>query len=257
MRLPEALSESSGVAVSLRHPGLYWTHGDGGSDLFAVDRQGTVLARFPVSPLTRDWEDLALSSCHDGGSCLYLADLGDNYEERPFARILRVAEPDPAASGASLHADVFPVRFPDGARDVEALLVLPGERVLVVTKGRNDPVTVYRYPGPLRADTVGLEEIQRLSDDPPVLPREVTGGSVAPGGGLAALRTYESLQFYDVRSDTLVPVRGGLVNLRPLGEAQGEGVGIGPGGEVVLTSEGGPLGGPGSMSMVRCRLEGL
>lgn len=256
IRFPEPLRESSGVAVSLRHPGVLWTHGDAGSDLFAVDDSGLVLAHYPIAPRTRDWEDVALSTCGDGGSCLYLADLGDNYEERPFARILRVAEPDPA-SPSTLHPDVFPVRFPDGPRDAEALLVLPGERVLVVTKGRNDPATVYRYPGTLRPDTVVLEEVQRLSEGARFLPRQVTGGSVAPGGGLAALRTYESLQFYDVRSDTLVPAEGGLVNLRTLDEAQGEGVGIGPDGRVVLTSEGGPLGGPGSMSILRCKLGGL
>jgi len=247
--------ESSGVAVSLRHPGLYWTHDDGASDLFAVDRQGAVQARFPVRPTTRDWEDLALSGCGGRGSCLYLADLGDNAEERPFGRILRVAEPDPSESGAPLRADVFPVRYPDGPRDAEALLVLPGERVLVVTKGRNHPVTTYRYPGPLRPDTVVLEEVQRLSGEPPSLPRQVTGGATDPGGGLAVLRTYESLRFYEVRSDTLVPMRGGMVNLRPLAEAQGEGVGIGRDGEVVLSSEGGPLGGAASMAWVRCRLE--
>ncbi len=243
--------------MSLRHPGVLWTHADGaGSDLFAVDAAGQVIARFPIQPGTRDWEDVALSTCGDGGSCLYLADTGDNYEERPFARILRTAEPDPV-SPSTLRTDVFPVRFPDGPRDAEALLVLPGERVLVVTKGRNDPVTVYRYPGVLRPDTVVLEEIQRLSDGARFLPRQVTGGSVAPGGELAAIRTYESLQFYHVRSDTLVPVDGGLVNLRTLNEAQGEGVGIGLDGRVFLTSEGGPLGGPGSMSILRCKLDGL
>lgn len=243
--------------VSLRHPGVYWTHGDGRSDLFAVDGAGALVARFPVAPPTRDWEDVALSTCGGGGSCLYLGDLGDNYEERPFGRILRVAEPDPTSGGVPLRADVFPVRFPDGARDVEALVVLPGEQVLLVTKGRNDPVTVYRYPGPLRPDTVVLEEVQRLGDGPPLLSRQLTGGSASPQGDLVALRTYESLRFYDIQADTLVPVRGGLVNLRPLSEAQGEGVGIGPDGEVVLTSEGGPLGGPGSMRKVRCRLAGL
>ena len=259
IRFPDPLSESSGVAVSLRHPGVFWTHGDGASsELFAVDDSGRVLARFPVRPRTRDWEDVALAGCGDGGSCLYLADTGDNYEERPLVRILRVAEPDPASGAtATLDADAFPVRYPDGPRDVEALLVLPGERVLVVTKGRNDPVTVYRYPGTLRPDTVVLEEVQRLTDDARILPRQVTGGSVSPDGTLAALRTYESLQFYHVRADTLVPVDGGLVNLRTLNEAQGEGVGIGLNGQVVLTSEGGPLGGPGSMATLRCKLDGL
>jgi hypothetical protein len=214
------------------------------------------VARFPVYPILRDWEDVAVAGCPQAGSCLYLADLGDNYEERPFAHILRVPEPDPARPD-TLHPEVFPVRLPQGARDIEALLVLPGERVLAVTKGRNHAVTIYRYPGALRPDTVTLEEVQRLSDGPRILPRQVTGGAVSPRGGLVALRTYESVQFYRVAADTLVPVDGGLVNLRPIREPQGEGVGIGPEGLVVLASEGGPAGAAGSLSFMRCRIEGL
>ena len=47
------------------------------------------------------------------------------------------------------------------------------------------------------------------------------------------------------------------MNLRTLQEAQGEGVGIGLDGQVVLTSEGGPVGGPGGMTFLRCDLPGL
>jgi len=256
VRLADPLREASGVAVSLRHPGIYWTHNDAGSVLFAVDGDGAEVGRFPVRPRLRDWEDMAVAGCSHGGSCLYLADLGDNYEERSLGFILRVPEPEPAASD-TLRPEVFPVRLPDGARDIEALLVLPGERVLAVTKGRNHPVTVYRYPGALRPDTVTLEEVQRLSEGPRILPRQVTGGAVSPRGGVVALRTYEALQFFRVASDTLVPIEGGLVNLRPLLEAQGEGVGIGLEGAVVLASEGGPAGAPGSFSFLRCKLEGL
>jgi hypothetical protein len=250
------LQEASGVAASLRHDGVYWVNNDGRSELFAVGADGTMLGRFPLDVRLRDWEDLAVAACGAGGSCLYLGDLGDNYEERSFARILRVPEPDPE-SGRELHPEVFPVRLPDGPRDIEAMLVLPGERVLVVTKGRNHSVTVYRYPGTLRADTVTMVEVQRLSDGARIFPRQVTGGGVSPRGGLVALRTYESLQFYRVASDTLVPVEGGLVNLRPLREPQGEAVGLGLGGTVVLASEGGPAGSPGSLSFMRCQVDGL
>lgn len=197
-----------------------------------------------------------MAGCALGGSCLYLADLGDNYEERTFGRILRVPEPDPTAPD-TLRPEIFPVRLPQGARDIEALLVLPGERLLAVTKGRNHAITVYRYPGVLRPDTVTLEEVQRLSDGPRILPRQVTGGAVSPSGGVVALRTYESLQFYRVVADTLVPVEGGLVNLRPLREPQGEGVGMGLDGSVVLASEGGPAGAAGSFSFMRCQVEGM
>ncbi len=254
--LPDEVRESSGVAVSLRHPGLFWTHGDAGRILLGVARDGTQVARFRMDTRLRDWEDIALSTCGDGGSCLYLADMGDNYEERPYGVIHRLPEPDPDAS-VDLTTERFPVRLPDGPRDVETLLVLPGERVLVVTKGRNHPVTVYRYPGSLRPDTVTLEEVQRLTDGPRFLPRQVTGGAVSPRGGAVALRTYESVQFYTVQGDTLAAMDGGLVNLRPLREAQGEGLGLGLDGLVALTSEAGPAGGSGSVALLRCRLEGL
>jgi len=259
---PDELRESSGVAVSLRHPGTFWTHNDTGSVLYAVNSEGSITARFPLADRLRDWEDIAVSTCPQDGSCLYLADLGDNYEERPagLIQLRRVPEPDPTGSGAEVDVDgrlpteSFPIRLPNGPRDIEALLVLPGERVYVVSKGRNHPVTVYRYPPPLRADTVTLEEVQQLTSRARILPRQVTGGAVDPRGAVLALRTYESLQFYRMDSDTLVAIDGALVNLRTLQEGQGEAVGIGLDGLVALTSEGGPMGGPGSMTLMRCGL---
>jgi hypothetical protein len=256
VRLPDELSESSGVAVSLDHPGVFWTHNDHGDMLYAVDRNGAIVGRFHLDRSLRDWEDLAIAQCPDGGSCLYLEDMGDNYEERHDIHLLRVREPDPSTGGGELKPDVFPVKLPDGPRDTEALLVLPGERVFAVTKGRNDPVTLYRYPGHLRPDTVTLEEVQRLSEGPRILPRQVTGGSVSPDGKVIAVRTYEAIHFYRMDADTLVPLAHGVVNLRPLHEAQGEGVGIGLDGLVALTSEGGPTGGPAGLALLHCRLPG-
>jgi hypothetical protein len=241
--------------VSLRHPGVFWTHGDDERILHAVGPEGESLARQPLSVQPTDWEDIALASCGEAEFCLYLADTGDNAEARELVRILRVAEPEPTGSD-TLILEAFPVRFPDGPRDVEALLVLPGERIILVTKGRNHPPTVYRYPGPLRPDTVVLETVQQLGEAPRLLPRQITGGAVAPGGRIVALRTYESLQFYRLPADTLEELADGLVNLRSLGEAQGEGVGIGLDGLVALTSEGGPPRGPGSFVLLKCALPG-
>lgn len=166
-----------------------------------------------------------------------------------------MAEPETNDS-SPLAADVFPVRLPDGPRDTEAIFVLPGEVPYLVTKGANHPITVYRYPTPLRSDTVTLEEVQRLSAGPVQLLNRVTGASASPDGSWVAVRTYQALHFYRVEGDTLASVAGGLVNLRTLEEIQGEAVGLGPDGLVVLTSEGGPLGGPPSMRFLRCALDG-
>lgn len=261
--LPRRLAETSGVAVSRTQPGVLWTHNDDGSLLVAIDARGHVLGQWNVRPELGDWEDIELAACGPDRSCLYLADTGDNEERRAngSARILRVTEPAVHAAGGerTLDAEVFPLRLPEGPRDIEALFVLPGERAYLVTKGRRAPVTVYRYPAPLRSDTVTLEEVQRLGDGPEPLLSQVTGASASAqssaDGTLVAIRTYQSLQFYRAapRADTLVAVPDGFVSLRTLEEIQGEGVGLGPDGLVVLTSEGGPFGGPPSLRLLRCR----
>ena len=253
--ISRALGETSGIAIGRVDPDVLWTHNDGNSDLYTLDRAGAVTGRIAVSPRLRDWEDIEISACASG-SCLYFSDTGDNRERRPAGQsgIFRVAEP--RSNQESVDPDAFPIRFPDGPRDVEALYVLPGEVPHLVTKGASHAITVYRYPPPLRPDTVTLVEVQRLSDGPVGLLDRVTGASASPDGRTVGVRTYQSLRFYRVEGDTLVAVDGGVVNLRTLQEIQGEGVGIGPDGLVALTSEGGPLGGPPSLRLMRCRLGG-
>ena len=262
--LPEELEETSGVTVSLSQPDVLWTHNDDGSVLTAMNSVGEIISRIRIRPSLTDWEDIATSSCAGGKSCLYLADTGDNLERRSAGEvsIRRLEEPDLDSPNfrATLNqqipefdTDVFPVRLPDGPRDIEALLVLPGEDIYVSTKGRNGPVAVYRYPPPLRPDTVTLELVQELSPGARVIPRQVTGGSVSPEGDILALRTYESLQFFEFVADTLVPIKDGHIDLRPLLEAQGEGIAIGPGGLLVLTSE--AVGeNPPQMNLMHCNL---
>jgi hypothetical protein len=255
--LPTDLVETSGVAVSRTQPGLLWTHNDDGSVLYAVDTLGALRASYVVRPRLRDWEDIAIASCESHGTCLYFADTGDNQEQRRpgAARLARVAEPElgpDATDPSELTAGVFPLRFPDGPRDVEALYVLPDERPFLVTKGRNHPVTVYAYPPPLRADTVTLREVQRLGSGPASLPDRVTGASASADGDVVVLRTYQAMEWFEVRGDSLVARDDGRVNLRPLRESQGEGVALGAGGLVVLTSEAGFFSRRGGMNRLRC-----
>jgi len=249
--------ETSGAAVSRRDPGFFWTHNDGGSSLYALDASGRVVSEHSLPIHLRDWEDIEVADC-GASSCLYLADTGDNQERREAGsiRIVRIAEPEPGGPDSAVEPEVFPLRLPDGPRNIEALFVLPGERVYLVTKGRRHPVTVYRYPPPLRADTVTVVEVQRLGSGPMPLLSQVTGAATSADGSVVAVRTYQTLEFFRVAADTLARRPNGLVNLRTLEEIQGEAVALGPDGLVVLTSEGGPFGGPASMRLLRCDLGG-
>ena len=82
------LPEASGVAVSRRSPGVLWAINDSGQPvLFALDSSGTVKGKVRVAGASvDDWEDIAVGPC-PGGSCLYVADIGDNHARRSHVTI--------------------------------------------------------------------------------------------------------------------------------------------------------------------------
>ena len=266
----DELDESSGAAWSGRRADVFWTVNDGDQGvLFAVDTLGRTVGAWETrGRRIRDVEALASGPCPDG-PCLYMADTGDNGEERDQVSIHRLPEPilrgTPDAASAPAGPDgrrgavertAFPIRFPDGPTDVEALFVLPGERVFLVSKGRTRPVRLYRYPGPLRPDTVvTLEALAPLGDRAPGFTGRVTGASAVPGSAdLALVRTYESMELYRVTDSGLESLPGGRLSLRSLLEPQGEAVAVREDGTVVLTSEEGPLSSGSEMRLLRCEL---
>ena len=121
--VPE-IPETSGLAVSRRHPGLLWSHNDSGSAavLFALDTAGTLRGRVPVSIRTRDWEDISAARC-PSGDCLYIADIGDNRRARQQVYIYRVREPAPGDK-ATAQPELFTATYPDGPQNAEAMFVI-------------------------------------------------------------------------------------------------------------------------------------
>jgi len=257
--LPRAIPEASGLGFSRRDSTLLWTHNDSGGApvVYGVDRSGQLLGEVRLTGVENtDWEDLEIAECDRGMSCIWIADTGDNLERRSDIALLRFREPDPATLGGGaieVAPDRFPIALPDGPRDIEAMHILPGEAVFVVTKGRNHPPTVYRYPLPLRSgERVVLEEVARLGDERASLTGRITASSASPDGRWIAVRSYDALSLYR-------PTDGGrlgravfTVPLLRLAEPQGEGVAIGNGGEVVLASEGGGPFRSSSLRFLRC-----
>lgn len=256
--LPRQFRETSGIDYSGRFPGMLWSHNDSGWDpiLHAITRQGMHDGSLRVEGVTgRDWEAMEIVPCQ-AGSCIWIADTGDNNENRSSIELVRVVEVEPGDDRV-VPGERFPVVLPDGPRDIEAMYILPGERIFLVTKGRNHPVSVYRYPLPLRrGESVTLEEVQRLSPDVPGVRDWVTGAAASDDGSVVVIRRYASLQFYVPDAQGVLEPTGESLNLRPLQEPQGEGVAIGSGGEVVLTSEGGPLRRAPVMNWLRCGVAG-
>jgi len=259
--LPDALREASGIAVSRSDPGVLWLHNDSDEEpiIYAADTAGALLATVRVAGATSaDWEDIAVGDC-PAGDCIYLAAIGDNYHERDDRGFYRFEEPDRDARRTAA-ADFFPFRYPDAPRDAEALFVMPGGEVFIISKGRDGPVAVYRYGVPDAPDSVRtLEPVQQLTTGIVQLPQMVTAAGATPDGAWIAVRTYSALHFYSMRDGHLAPALDSAgVDLRPLGEFQGEGADIRADGAVFLASEKGLDENPAPpLSILRCRLDRL
>lgn len=261
LTLPERVKEGSGVAFSRTLSGVLWTHNDSGNrpELFAMDSAAREVATFPVGVRMRDWEDMAVGPCAEG-SCVYLADIGDNGRgDEPLA--LMVA-PEPAAAGEQLGpVRTYTARFPDGrARDAEALFVLPGGEPYLITKGSRTTIDLFRWPTPLREGAPAtLVHVRRLAPSPSQPGDRVTGASASPDGRFVAVRTYSVLNVYRtadlVGNSTAPPAPLRHTDLISLGEPQGEGVALADDGTVALVSEAHGRRAPGTLSLLRCGLE--
>lgn len=197
------LAETSGLVASRQHPGILWSHNDSGNDpeLFAIDTAGVVRGRFILSGVrNRDWEDLALGPCPQG-TCLYLADTGDNGEDDRAVAVYRFPEPDPARPGMIHRVARVVLRYPDRPRDVEAIFVAPDSGVHLVSKGLRSPVAHYRIPAAAwrSRDTV-------LAEPRPITPgifrgTLITGAALAADGQTVAILTYRDIHRMRLQAD--------------------------------------------------------
>lgn len=202
------ITESSGLAVSRRHPGVLWTINDSGDEprLYAVGEDGTVRAVLTLGGVAAsDFEALAGGPAHS----LWAADIGDNDAERSAVAVHAVTEPETLRS-AVVVPQSYELRYPDGAHDAEALLVHPRTgRLSIVTKGLLGGA-FYLAPPQLRAD--GVNRLVRGPDAPAV----VTDGAWSPGGSRLALRGYGSARVLAAPGQ---PARTVDLPLQPQGES--------------------------------------
>jgi hypothetical protein len=248
------LPEASGLAMSRRVPGRLWAHNDSGEPiLYALDTKGVVTGRLQlIGAEVEDWEAVAVGPC-PAGACIHVADIGDNDAERTRVTVYRVIEPSGAA-GSALPSERFHATYPDGPHDAESLLISPDGRLHVVTKGDTGPVAIYRFPAELRPGaTVQLERVGHPRDSRQQAADRITDGAVSPDGAWVALRTNHALLLYDagewLAGSWPEPRR---VDLKSLGEPQGEGVAFGADGTIYVAGEGGGKSRPGTFGRLRC-----
>ncbi len=207
------LSETSGLAASRARAGAFWVHNDSGhaAELHLMSPEGARLASVTVEGASNvDWEDLAAFDL-DGKRYLLVADTGDNGGLRDALDLVVVEEPTVVTDGMRVTpAWTLRFRWPDGARDCEAVAVdaAAGE-VLLVSKKRVPP-ELFRVT--LRPARDGLQTARRVGRlrgiaqpsaaelrQNPVYGRyrsQVTAADLSPDGRTLAVLNYQAVYLY-------------------------------------------------------------
>lgn len=154
--LPETLNESSGIDIDPW--GNIWTHNDAGDEpiLYQINANGAFIRSLSISNATHiDWEDISIAP--DG--YMYIADLGNNNNDREDLRIYKVNLNSLQANQTSVDAEIIEISyvlqnaFPPPASqrhfDVEAI-AYRASFIYLFTKNRatpNDGLSrIYRVP---------------------------------------------------------------------------------------------------------------
>ncbi len=241
-----ALRESSGLVASRRNPGVLWTHNDAGDgpNLYCVTREAIRCGTWRVTNAeAQDWEDIATGPGPVAGErYLYIGDIGDNDDARAEVVVYRLVEPMASPTGAeptpTAPAEALRLRYDDGPRDAEALLVHPvSGDVFVVTKDRKD-AGVYKASS-------GATVLTRIADLSLGGDEVVTGADISPDGTRVALVTKaraHELRFQEPGSDFDGIWRQPLRPIEIPAREQGEAIAYRLDGRALLTtSEGSPM----------------
>lgn len=221
------IKESSGLTVSSEHKDLAYTINDAGNDPIVY---GIKISTGDVVGTTRvaggkikDTESIAI----DGDGTMWLADLGDNDEERDDVALYSFAEPGPGDH--SVTAKRYPVSYEDGPVDIEAFLVHPktGAKFLA-SKEKKKSGTLFSLP-----ETLSESSSNVATDLGKAAPEDVSDGTFNLDGSQALLRTRKSVHLFDPASWQ----ENGTVEVPEV--EQGESIAMEPGGtSFLIGSEG-------------------
>ncbi|MGW3949583.1 WD40 repeat domain-containing protein [Streptomyces sp. NPDC004752] len=186
------ITESSGLAASRLHPGIYWTHNDSddGPYLYAVDgATGKTVATVTLSGVgsPRDVEAISIGP----GNQIYVGDIGDNLDGSwPYVWIYRLPEPE-TLKDRTVRATQYVVKYADGARNAESLVVHPKTGRLYIIDKKEDGGHLYEGPAQLSASGTNVFK--------PVAPVDLwaTDAAFSPDGRQLAVRGYFGGILYD------------------------------------------------------------
>lgn len=212
--IPDAaqLDELSGLTRSNIHPGIFWAinDGDNATQMIAIDARAKTVAVVTLDGVVNtDWEDISNYRL-DGKNYIAIADTGDNGGVRDELAIHIFEEPAQLVAGQHLKP-YRSLRFvwPDGPRDVEALMTdTTAGQFLLVSKKRvpaelyalpfdakdgSSPSVIGRFEGISQPDAATMNS----KGDYGRYRSQITAADLSPDNKTIALLNYQQINFFD------------------------------------------------------------
>lgn len=203
------MDETSGLVVSAINPDIYYAHNDSGdtSRFFAITADGklkTTIYYIGDEKLRHlgvvDCEDIAVGPGPiNGKSYVYIGDIGDNGSSRKVTTVYRMEERKTWGTDSIAHIVPVPLylKYPDGAKDAEAMTIDPLEKLLYIITKRGDSVGVYTSPLKYKAnDTITLTFRGKLFFKGLKPFKWITAADVSSDGKQILVRNYEKVFYW-------------------------------------------------------------
>lgn len=247
------LNEVSGIAASGIFKDIYYVHNDSGdtSRIFSISPDGKLKNTIYFNGDPK--ETLGVGDCEDiavgpgpmaGKSYVYVGDIGDNYAGRKYISIYRLAENPAWTKDSLIKATAIPLhlKYPDGPKDAETLMIDPIEKLICIVSKRKDTVGVYTTPLNYKPnDTVVLTKRCKLFFEGIKPLKWITAGDISKDGRQILLKNYEKVYYWQrtPKEHIWQVMQNPPRELPYQSEKQGEAIGFTPDGKGYYTiSEG-------------------
>lgn len=211
------LGEISGIVAGRANPGIFWVHNDSGDEprIFAIDKNAVLKGELAITGAKNfDYEDISTGPGPVSGiNYIYIGDFGDNDAVRNHITVYRIPEPaidsfgKTPFKGNSVKADAINLKYPDGARDAEAMFADPASGDIYIISKREKNARVYRaaFPQTLK-DTIVLEYLLELPFGSMGIPNNgVTGADISPDGSEILIKTYMTVYYFKRNKGESIP----------------------------------------------------
>ncbi|HSJ66242.1 MAG TPA: hypothetical protein VK921_01140 [Anditalea sp.] len=230
------LSETSGIVVSRIHPGIMYIHNDSGNEpeVYMLDSLGAYSGRIVLrNTANRDFEDIAIGPGPvKSKNYIYLGDIGDNSAKHEELYLYRFPEPNKLNEDMDIEPVRFILKYPDGPKDSETLMVDPWNGDVFLLSKRDSSNVLYKAP----ASSLGKEPttLERVMTLPITMS---TGGDISADGKQILIKNYWSIYYWTREEgqslEEALAKKPIMLPYKP--EPQGEAIGFAPDGNSFFT----------------------